>query len=515
MAGNRGWWGAVVAAVLLVGLTVISLPSVGVVAPQPGPAEPTTLTAAERPPPPDLPTGGAAALLAHRTAEVAALLDRRADAVRRRDLPEFMADIDPAGDPRFRAAQRTMFDNLGAVDSSTAAAPDAESSRSGGGNPATATGPDIATDQHPVRSASPVPNRGTTAGAGSGGSNGAGGGVAFADWTYELSAADAVAPPNSASPLSPPDELWAPDVRLRYAFAGSDAVPTTRPMAYLFARRGSHWYLASDDQLVDQGRTTWRAPWDYAPCVERTTGSGIVISHPGEEAAADRLARELDSAVRAVSEVWGDQWPQRVTVLLPSTLPELRAVVGSRFATDGIAAVAVADRVDRATRRVEGARVVLNPDTTANLSDSALRVVLRHEITHVAARASTVDGSPMWLLEGFADYVGYRDSGTSTAQAAPNLTRLLANEGPPADLPRNIDFQSTGAKLDLVYQLSWSVSRYVAQRSGEAKLVELYRRIAGTGKATDESVDAAFRSVLGIDRTEFLRGWRTYLRTSF
>lgn len=479
MGGNRGWWGAAVAVVLLVGLTVIPAPSARVGTSQADQDSSAAVLPADRPPPPDAsdspldrPSGGAAVLVARRAAEVGALLARRAAAIRRRDLTEFTADLDPGGDPRFRAAQRTMFDNLGAVG-------ELDSARA-----------ELA-------------------------AHGLEHGVRLADWTYELSPDEVVDAPAPTSLATPPDELWAPAVRLHYALAGGDVAPTTRPMGYLFARRGSQWYLTADDQLDGAGRSTWRGPWDFGPCDERRTGSGIVLSHPGADVAADRVARELDAAVRAVTEVWGPDWPQRVTVLQPASLPELRAVVGSRFATDGIAGVAVADRVDRATRRVEGARVILNPDTTAALSDTAIRVVLRHEITHVAARSSTVDGSPMWLLEGFADYVGYRDSGMPLDQAAPNLTRLIAAEGPPPDLPANLDFQSTGGRLELAYQLSRSVSLYIAQLRGERALVALYRRLAAAGVATNESVDAALRAELGIDRTAFLRGWQDYLRRTF
>lgn len=471
MSGSRGWWTAVAAVAVLVGVAVTSAPSSGV----PTPVVP--LVPAERPLPPAEPRGAAALLVARRTADVEELLRRRADAIRRHDLAEFLDGIDPATDPRFRTAQRTMFDNLG-------------------------TGPTDDMMRPELRERAAGTPDGTT-------------GVAFAVWDYELIPGEVAAVPDPRSLPSMPDELWAPAVRLRYALAGADVVPTTRPMGYLFARRGSRWYLASDDQLAERDRATWRGPWDFAPCQESRTASGVVLSHPGGEAVAKRVAGALDGAVRAVTAVWGPDWPQQVAVVQPATLPELRVAVGSRFASDEIAGVTVADRVDRTAHRVEGARVVLNPDTTADLSDAALGVVLRHEITHVAARASTMDGSPMWLLEGFADYVGYRSSGYTVRQAAPNLARLVAAGGPPAALPSNTDFQSTGSNLDLAYQLSWSVSLFVADRAGEPALVALYRRLAAEGPATDASVDAALRSVLGIDRRTFLTDWRTYLRRTF
>src|SRR5205823_4801341 len=172
-----------------------------------------------------------------------------------------------------------------------------------------------------------------------------------------------------------------------------DAVPTNRPMGYLFAKRGDSWYLAGDESLRPRGRAT--GPWDFAACRVTTTAAGTVIGHDSNRALADRVAHVLDQAVGRVTDVWGPGWSQRVGVLIPESPAELRSLVGPQFAVDGIAAVAVADRVDPAARRVEGPRVVLNPRTADRLSEVALRVVLQHEVTHVAARADTVDGAPM------------------------------------------------------------------------------------------------------------------------
>ena len=159
--------------------------------------------------------------------------------------------------------------------------------------------------------------------------------------------------------------------------------------------------------------------------------------------------------------------------------------MGAEFAVDGIAAVAVADKVDTASRRVEGPRVVLNTETADRLSDTSLRVVLRHEMAHVAARADTADGAPMWLLEGFADYVGYRASGLSPERIAPDLARGVRTGEPPAGPPPDTDFHASGRDLDLAYQQSWSLVAHLAKLVGEPKVVQLYKRIAGSGSPSE------------------------------
>ncbi len=384
-----------------------------------------------------------------RTDAVQALLHGRADAIKRRDEKAFMAGLDPQADPGFVKAQLTMFANLANV---------------------------------PLR-----------------------------EWDYTLvpqrSLDSAVLPGVQGA-----EELWAPEIQLVYALQGSDVAATQRPMGYLLVRRAGTWYLRSDNDLAGVGRKTWRGPWDFGPCAAVATGRGLVVYHPARKEMADRIATELDSAVRAVSEVWGAGWPEQVVVLLPDTPEEMRALVGPNFPVDAVVAVSVADRVDTDKHTAEGQRVVMSPATADTLSVAALKIVLRHEITHIAARGYTVDGSPMWLLEGFADYVGYRESGIPLSQAAPDLNAQMITRGPPDRLPTDEEFRSSGHTLDLAYQQSLSVARYIADKFSEAKLLELYHTLARSGRAGATEIDKLLQSVVGLNREQFVAGWQEYLR---
>ncbi|MEV0703104.1 hypothetical protein AB0I53_35015 [Saccharopolyspora sp. NPDC050389] len=321
------------------------------------------------------------------------------------------------------------------------------------------------------------------------------------EWTYELVGTAGARPPVPAA-----DETWAPRVVLRYALTDVDSVPTQRTLGYVFARRGDSWYLADD-----AGPGVWRGPWDFGRCHVRRTATGMVIGHDPEP--VERVSRLLDAAVADVTEIWGPGWPQSVGVLVPASQEELRSLVGPEFAVDGIAAVAVADRVDTGARRAEGQRVVLNPKAADRLSDVALRVVLRHEITHVAARADTAAEAPMWMLEGFADYVGYRESGVAPKDIAPDLARRIHEAGPPAKLPEDGDFHQAGRRLDLAYQQSWSVVSHLADRLGERRLVDLYRRVAATDSPAE--VDGALREATGLTKAQLVADWGAGLRRTF
>ncbi|HEY7596019.1 MAG TPA: hypothetical protein VH969_22950 [Actinophytocola sp.] len=392
-----------------------------------------------------------------RTAAVEDLLNRRADAVRRHDEQAFMATVDPGADKIFAGNQRRLFQNLAKVP--------------------------------------------------------------FTAWSYELHADDTVDVDDlPGKDKAGADELWAPAVDLRYALRGGDVTPTSRALGYLFARHrdadGGGWFVRSDTALDSLGRRTWRGPWDFGPCQVTATRSGIVVSHPRNDQIVDRLARELDPSVQAVGDIWPTSWSKRVVLMLPDSAGEMKALVGPDFPVESVVAVAVADRVDNASRTVTGQRVVLSPNGVRALSIPSLRVVLRHEITHLAARADTVDGSPTWLLEGFADYVGYRDSGLTLEEGAPDLAKKVREDGPPTALPEDRAFRASGTDLDLAYQQSWSLARFVAERYGEKKLVRLYRKLAAVGPASARQTDDLLRDVLGMDRAELVGDWRDYLRVA-
>jgi len=337
-------------------------------------------------------------------------------------------------------------------------------------------------------------------------------GVPLTEWSYDVDGAIASRPPTV---LDDDATRWAPRTTLRYGLRGADTVPTERPLGYLYVQREGRWYVHSDAELGPDAERTWRGPWDFGPCAVVAATGGLVLGHSGQEELLAALAAELDGAVRAVTEVWGTEWSQQVAVLLPGTIDEMRELVGPAFAVDGIAAAAVADKVDVASHTAIGQRVVLNPTQAGRLSATARRIVLRHEITHVAARASTVDGAPMWLLEGFADYVGYQGSGLAPREAAPDLVRALRSGDLPTQLPTDGDFRGGSANLDLAYQLAWSAALHIVDRVGEDGLVRLYRLIAGNAEPDAAAVDAALGEVFGTDLNGFVVGWRDSLKLRF
>jgi hypothetical protein len=158
-------------------------------------------------------------------------------------------------------------------------------------------------------------------------------------------------------------------------------------------------------------------------------------------------------------------------------------------------------------------RVIVNPDAYALLGPLGKQVVLTHETTHVATRAHTTPATPLWLSEGYADWIGYLGTGRTPAQAAPELAHAVEEGRVPSALPTDKDFGFSGdaTKLAQAYEGGWLACRLIAARWGEARLGEFYRAV-GDHKVREGSVEGAMKKVLGTTPEKFTAQWRDYLR---
>ncbi|CAM5737028.1 Lipoprotein OS=Streptomyces tendae OX=1932 GN=GUR47_11800 PE=4 SV=1 [Streptomyces tendae] len=141
-------------------------------------------------------------------------------------------------------------------------------------------------------------------------------------------------------------------------------------------------------------------------------------------------------------------------------------------------------------------------------------MVLTHETTHVATRADTTSATPLWLSEGYADWVGYRDSARAAAEAAPELADAVAGGEVPARLPADEDFGFTADAKELAraYEGGWLACRMIAEQWGEDRLDAFYRSVGAHGERAG-AVEDAMRKVLGTTQEDFTARWREYLRT--
>jgi hypothetical protein len=333
--------------------------------------------------------------------------------------------------------------------------------------------------------------------------------VPLTDVAYELDPGPALElPPAAARRYTVP--AWGAAVRMRYALAGYDGEPTAQEHYLTFVLRGARWYLGADRDFDTAGRRTARGLWDFGPVAAVRTRRVLVLGHPASLPLMRRILRTADAAVPRVSGVWRD-WPGRVVVLVPDSTTELRRVVEHAGDLSQIAAVASADvGVDGGPPA--GERVAINPAPFRSLSDFGRQVVLQHEITHVATRDVTSTNTPYWLAEGFADYVGYLDSGATVRSAARELGADVRAGRLPKALPGERDFAGDNPRLAQSYELAWLACRLIAERVGRDGLVRFYRAVSAASGTPAAALTSSMRAELAMTPAEFVAAWRVHLR---
>lgn len=296
---------------------------------------------------------------------------------------------------------------------------------------------------------------------------------------------------------------------LDYRIAGHDRAPVTVQRTLDLSRRDGRWYVADERPGPDAGEQLWEQGEVTAVRGERS----LVLGVGQGEARLRRYADLADRAVPAVQGAWGRGWPGRVVVLVPDSTRDMADLLGaSASAYQGIAAVTTGEA--GAAGQAPADRVIVNPESYDLLGAFGKQVVLTHETTHVATRAHTSDATPLWLSEGFADWVGYRGTGRTPEQAAPGLREEVRAGRPPQGLPDDEAFGFAGdsGRLARAYESGWLACRMIAERYGEHALVEFYRAV-GAHPRRAGAVAGALRDVLGLTEAAFTREWRDYVRT--
>jgi len=307
-------------------------------------------------------------------------------------------------------------------------------------------------------------------------------------------------------------DAWVSRVDGRYRLAGYDTAAREFESYFTVVRRDDRWLLADD---TDGGTQT--QPWDL-PDFTTVTGRSTLVLGSGPAGRLRPYAALGDLAVGRVRKVWGSGWNGRLVLVVPRSAAQTAELVGQEAASVQQVAAVTDGPFD--LRGMAGAdRVVVNPQAFASLERRGQQVVVTHEATHVAIRATTTRPVPLWLSEGMADYVGYRDIDASRGQIAAALfARVRAGKGPTA-LPGPQDFDPTRTTIGPSYNAAWLAVHRIADRWGTAALVRFYRAAAtatdqsSSGPADpDAATGRAFRSVLHTTQAAFTRDWLASLR---
>jgi len=322
-------------------------------------------------------------------------------------------------------------------------------------------------------------------------------GVPLAAWSYRVTALHRTG-----------DEATA-DAELRYRIEGYDDAPVTVGRTLTLSREtDGQWYVDADKPAKKSAQQLW----DQGGVIVVRGRHNLVLGTGQSSEALHTYADLADRAVPAVTGAWGTDWTGHVVVLVPGSVEGMAGLLGSPASQyRGIAAVTTGEVGGPPDAPAD--RVIVNPDAYALLGPLGKQVVLTHETTHVATRAHTTAATPLWLSEGYADWIGYLGTTRTPSEAAPELARAVS-EGPlPQNLPTDKDFGFSGdaTKLAQAYEGGWMACRMIAGHWGQERLGRFYRAV-GDHKQRAGSVENALKKVLGTTPEEFTTEWRAYLR---
>lgn len=296
------------------------------------------------------------------------------------------------------------------------------------------------------------------------------------------------------------DGAWTAAVDATWRFRGFDRTTAAAEVRARLVEEGDRVALAG---FGDSGGSGGLEPvWLSGPVEVRRTPQTLVLVD-GSAADADRYATRAAAAVPTVRRVLPG-WRRGLVVEVPASSRALeRAVGGEPGSYDQIAAV---------TTSADGSRVpdapvhvFANPDVYDGLRRTGAQVVMSHEATHVATGAWN-SSTPLWLLEGFADYVALRDTGLPVERAAAQAIRDARRSGPPRSLPDAAAFGTSTPRLGATYEAAWLAVRRIAKQAGEPALVRFYLA-ADRGRPLERALPAT----TGLTLARLTADWRAEL----
>ena len=317
----------------------------------------------------------------------------------------------------------------------------------------------------------------------------------------------------------------------------TDPRPSVVVLPMTFAWRQNGWVVvADDDKVADLDLYTASEPWMLGPVYVVKKPHAVVVGEKKHKSDVDVLARQVETAVGEVRAVWKQKsWNGKVVVYATTDKRFVDVMFGGRDAkSNRTTKEAVFDAkvemtytnplFDLSALPEDGVpRMVVTPFLLKR-HDAQATAVLRHELTHVAFAYEGGDNVPTWLVEGIAEYTGFRTGGASVdgvgALARRGLprstwTELKRGTWKPALVADPGSFYSgTSKHVADTYTTGWLTCLYIADTYGEQSLAKLYARAEALGPDTDpETVEAKIlKQVLKTNRKALMKGTTSYSR---
>ncbi|MEU0553913.1 hypothetical protein [Dactylosporangium sp. NPDC006015] len=259
-------------------------------------------------------------------------------------------------------------------------------------------------------------------------------------------------------------------VTIRHRVEGVDSKTVATPWMPVVAWTNGKWLVVGDAAGKDMPLGANGQPWDSTGPVAVLRNDRIIAVVSADDAQRGRnLLQMAETSLKEVIEVRPSGWDGKVLF----TAVQDKRIFDTYFAESQervaqVAAIAVPfyNQVGdwAGSPAYSSTRVVFNP-TQLTAQTEELAHDLTHEFAHAAMGPVTTARTPRWVVEGFAEYVAYRKDKVPAAGIRQALGNLVISTLPTDDQfyaePRN-------------YIASWLANRMIAEKYGQAKLIAFY-----------------------------------------
>ena len=327
---------------------------------------------------------------------------------------------------------------------------------------------------------------------------------------YELTArwdrmGDLVRP--GANEIYPDGDLIALPLTLeRYRLEGLDPEPAYEELFYTYVRVEDDWFVANDADLEDVGLYSGRHLWESAPIESHAAEHFTFYSHPCSSncVAIEEMGTQAERAVDLVKSYWR-QIPDKTAVFVPEDSDQLERMIQSTFDLDSFVAFAYSSEDPQLG--YTGHRVMLNPDSFRGIDPGYAYSILAHEMLHIATRKAAGPFLPIFIEEGFAEYVG-----TDAAQSGLAFFEAEVAAGRSGEaIPLDFEF-TTGSNNDIYgsYQESLATVHFFIDRWGLKRFIRFYRALGSVvvePGTTRYWVNKTLEDEIGVDLARFEQLW--------
>ncbi|WP_344610837.1 hypothetical protein [Dactylosporangium salmoneum] len=289
-------------------------------------------------------------------------------------------------------------------------------------------------------------------------------------------------------------------VTVRHRIDGLDSRAVATPWLAVFGYAAGRWVIAGNGSGRDMPTGALGQPWDSSGAIS-IVRSDRVVAVVSKTDGGQALLQMAETGLRRVAEVRPGGWDGKVLI----TAVTDKQIFDTYFAESQdrvgqVAAIAVPyyDSVAEwsSHKAYATTRVVFNP-TELSAPTAELQHDLTHEFTHAAMGPVTGPYTPRWVVEGFAEYVAYKDGKYNPAGIRAALGDLQIKT-----LPSNEQFYAEPRN----YIGGWLACRMIAETYGQDKLFAFYE-----GFLRMSEVDSVAREVLGISREQLEQQWRDFV----